>query len=915
MEKFSLDRDWLFHLGDIEKPDFYGHTYCYMAAKAGGATGAANPSYSTDNWEKVNLPHDWSVYGEFDERHGPSQGYKPRGTGWYIKKFRLEEEDLGKQLLVEFGGISSHAIVYCNGSVVARNFCGYTSFVADITDMALYGDKINTISVFVDATQIEGWWYEGAGIYRHVYLYKKSPAHIKHWGVFVNPQKTTADVWDTKIEVTVENSNYEKTPFTVKTKIKNDNGTVIGHTETTGEVDGGSDVIIDQSILAYSPDLWDIDSPTLYTAVCELYIGDNKIDDYETTFGYRTISISADNGFFLNGRRVNLYGTCNHQDHAGVGVAVPDSVNEYRIKLLKEMGTNAYRCAHGNPSVEILDYCDKYGMLVMDENRNFNSSPEGVEQTKSMVLRDRNHPCVIMYSVFNEEPLQGTPTGRNLAERLACEIRKLDDTRFILGAMNTGVLDEKGCANLLDMTGFNYITHTFDPFREKMPTQPMIGSENNSAFQTRGVYKTDHEKNIIDSYDTEAAPWGNTHRDGFKQIDTRPHIMGMFVWTGFDYRGEPTPFEWPSIGTQFGIMDTCGFKKDAFYLNKAFFTKEPMIHVLPHWNHEGHEGQKIKVMVHTNCDESELFLNNVSQGKKSVDKYDMAEWLVSYEKGTIRMVGYNNGITVCEDSQTTTGTPKRVVIESVQDYVYNGCMDAVIVNAYVVDENGSRVPTAANKITFSIEGGQLIGVGNGDPNSHESDKLNFRNLFAGYCQAIFQQTDGSKELKITAEADGLIPCEIIIPVLEKENVLPYIPSIEEVYITKWRKTVALSKEKPNPNVKIEDHDMNTWAIITAGEGIESAFKDATGFLLYKTEFNILDNGLNKAICFKELQGNNVEIYINGELKYQGDCKWARYVEIELDKSVHGTIDISIIIESTSSEDDGGIINSIVVIDK
>ncbi|MCC8168997.1 MAG: hypothetical protein LIO59_01200 [Oscillospiraceae bacterium] len=547
MEKFSLDRDWKFFNGDIPAPEINGHTACYMAAKAGGAIGAASPDFNTDSWENVNLPHDWAVYNKFEEKWGPSNGYKKRGKGWYKKRFRLDESDRNKQILIEFGGIATHSVIHMNGSVVGRNFCGYNSFTVDVTDMAVYGEQINELAVFVDATAIEGWWYEGAGIYRHVNLYKKNPLHIKHCGVFIHPEKKTADVWDALTDTTIENSSYEDKSFKLISHIIDSGDNTVGKAETVFTVKGGSEAEMNQSLLTYSPYIWDIDSPNLYTMLSELYENDELVDSVENKFGFRTISIDCDNGFFLNGRRVTLYGTCNHQDHAGVGVAVPDSINEYRIKLLKEMGSNAYRCAHGNPSSEILDYCDKYGLLVMDENRNFNSSPDGIKQVCDMVMRDRNHPSVIMYSIFNEEPLQGTPTGRKIAARLQSEIKKLDNTRFTLGAMNTGITTDGGACDLLDITGLNYNTFAYDDFRKKYPKMPMIGSENDSAFQTRGVYKTDFEEHVIDCYDSEAASWGNTYRDGFKQIDTRPHILGMFIWTGFDYRGEPKPFECPSF--------------------------------------------------------------------------------------------------------------------------------------------------------------------------------------------------------------------------------------------------------------------------------------------------------------------------------------------------------------------------------
>lgn len=908
MAKFSLDRDWKFFNGDIPLPETNSHTVSYMASKAGGAIGAASPDFNMDAWEDVNLPHDWAVYNEFEEKWGPANGYKKRGKGWYKKQFRLDESDRDKQILIEFGGIASHSVIYMNGSVAGRNFCGYNSFTVDVTDMAVYGDQINELAVFVDATVIEGWWYEGAGIYRHVNLYKKNPLHIAHWGVFVHPEKKSADVWDAVTDTTIENSSYEKKNFKLRSYILNNEDNIVGKDETEFFVEGGSKTEIHQNILTYSPYLWDIDAPNLYTMVSELYEGDTLIDKQENKFGFRTISIDADNGFSLNGRRVQLYGTCNHQDHAGVGVAVPDSINEYRIKLLKEMGSNAYRCAHGNPSPEILDFCDKYGMLVMDENRNFNSSPDGIKQVQDMVMRDRNHPSVIMYSIFNEEPLQGTPQGRKLAARLRCEIEKLDNTRFTLGAMNTGVTADGGACDLLDITGFNYITHTYDDFREKYPHMPMLGSENDSAFETRGVYKTDHEKHVIDCYDSEAAPWGNTYRDGFKQIAERPHIMGMFIWTGFDYRGEPTPFEWPSISTQFGIMDTCGFKKDAFYLNKAFFTSEPMIHILPHWN--WNDGEEVRVMTHTNCEEAELFLNGKSLGRKTVDKYDMADWNVSFEKGELKMVGYRDGHEVCSDTVHTSGTLKSLSIIPSRDFIFADCDDAIAFNIAGVDENNFTVPTANNLISFSCEGGEILGVGNGDPNSHEADKSDKRRLFNGLCQVIVKQIDGADSVTLTASADGIEAVSFTVPAKKKENAVPFIEPVREKYISTWRMTVALSDTRPDPNVKIEDHDMNTWGIVSVGNGFDEIFDGTTGYALYKTSVEIADE--NSALIFKDITGSEAEVFVNGEAKFCGKCAWGNKIQIPLN-GISGKCELAVIIHSAKENESGGISKPVVII--
>ncbi len=385
--------------------------------------------------------------------------------------------------------------------------------------------------------------------------------------------------------------------------------------------------------------------------------------------------------------------------------------------------------------------------------------------------------------------------------------------------------------------------------------------------------------------------------------------MGLFIWTGFDYRGEPTPFEWPSISTQFGIMDTCGFKKDAFYLNKAFFTTEPLIHILPHWN--WNEGEQVRVMAYTNCEEAELFLNGKTLGRNKVDKYDMTDWNVTFEKGTLKMIGYIGGKEVCSDTVTTTGVPEKIIITPHKDTVYNACGDAVVFNISVQDSEGFSVPTAENLIRFTAQGGEIIGVGNGDPNSHEADKAEERRLFNGLCQVIVQQTDGAETVTLTAEADGLEGAGVNVDVIDRDTKLEFVPSVNERYIVKWRQAVELFKERPDPNIKIEDHDMNTWAVVTVGGDYENRYKGATGYGLYKTTANIYDT--DKYIVFREVMGNEVEVFVNGEEKFKGDCRWGRKIEVDV-SDISGEADIAVIINSAEEKSNGGILRTVVITD-
>ena len=410
-QKLLLDAAWKFHLGDIDSPLPNKHIAAYMLNKAGYARGAARGTYDDSDWREVDLPHDWSVEGSFDPTNHVNAGFLPRGVGWYRRYFQLEESDRGRYLAITFDGVATHCTVYVNGHLVHRNFCGYTPFTIDISDIANFGEALNCIAVRVDATYMEGWWYEGAGIYRHVWLTKTAPVHVATDGVFVNPVRTGDANWLTQVEVTIENTSDEAICAELSSEIQQARGSAIGQVEKTIEVASRSKTTVKSSIPIINPALWSCETPNLYELRTEIRSDCQLLDDVRTTFGYRSIRFDPNEGFFLNDKHVLLKGTCNHQDHAGVGVALPDSIHEFRIRRLVEMGSNAYRCAHNPPATELLDACDRLGMLVMDENRNFGSSPEHLSQLGAMVRRDRNHPSVILWSICNEESIQSEPVG------------------------------------------------------------------------------------------------------------------------------------------------------------------------------------------------------------------------------------------------------------------------------------------------------------------------------------------------------------------------------------------------------------------------------------------------------------------------------------------------------------------------
>lgn len=816
-EVLSLDQGWKFNLGDIPMPVIKGHEPSYANAKAGKAWGAAAPEYDDSSWREVTLPHDWAVEGPFDQNENLSQGYRSRGIGWYRRQFKIDPADKGKHLEIQFDGVATHCTVWFNGTVVARNWCGYTSFYVDITPMAQYGDNLNTVVVQVDANAMEGWWYEGAGIYRHTWLVKRNPVHVITDGVFAQPVKANGE-WTLPVEVTLNNAGKSAAMVKVESVLIDPNGKEVAHGESPATVPLFGNAVARFSVPVASPQLWSVDTPKMYSVRTTVSSEGKVLDAVTTTCGFRTIRFDADKGFFLNDQPLKLQGVCNHADHAGVGTAVPDSLWDFRLRKLKEMGVNAYRCSHNPPAKEFLDACDRLGILVMDENRNFNTSDEYIRQLQWLVRRDRNHPSVILWSVFNEEPMQGTEQGMEMVRRMSATVKELDTTRPVTAAQSNGQMNPVNVSQAVDVVGFNYQQGSYDKFHAANPNLPMTSSEDTSAFMTRGEYTSDRKHNILGSYDTERAPWGLTHRAAWKEIDSRPFIAGGFVWTGFDYRGEPTPMRWPSASSFFGCMDLCGFPKVAFYLHQAQWVKDkPILTLVPHWNWAGKEGQPIKVMALANCDSVELILNGKSYGEKPVDKYEMVSWDVPYTAGKLEAAGKKDGIIVSHFAVETTGEPVSLRLTPDRSAIAGDGWDALPVTVEALDKSGRPVPTANLPVEFEINGpGAIIGLGNGDPNCHEPEKGNKRSLFNGLVQVILQsQRNGAGEIVLRAKADGLQSAETKIQV-NAVTPRPFVPKAQRVFtVSRWRMS-PMTTNAPDANQEIADNDQNSWSQVRVG---------------------------------------------------------------------------------------------------
>jgi beta-galactosidase len=792
-ETLSLDEGWRFHLGDIKPESFpggqgvnlYGPDITYHGAKAGSAWGAAARGYDDKGWKQVQLPHDWVVEQPFDEKALKQQGYRPRGIGWYRRTFKLSPADRGRNLELQFDGAASRATVYFNGSEVHHNFSGYTSFHINVTPMARYGDDVNTIAVRVDADHNEGWWYEGGGLYRHAWLVKRSPVHIATDGVHANPVKGGDGKWVIPAEVTLANTGAAAASALVEVAVFDAAGKRVAAARSAPvNVISQGQALATVSVPVAAPRLWSVDQPNLYTVRTTLLQSGKPVDGVDTQAGFRTIRFDAKNGFFLNDQPLKLKGTSNHQDHAGVGVAVPDSLWEFRLRKLKEMGSNAFRSAHNPPAKELLDAADRLGMLVMDETRHFNASTEYLEQLRWLVRRDRNHPSVILWSLWNEEGLQGQEEGMQMARVMNAVVKQLDTTRPTTGAQNKGHLGPDGKANpknaaqVVDVVGINYETDLYDKIRAAYPDKPIVSTEDTSQVMTRGVYATDW-KQVVASYDEVFPGWAATSnaRNSWEAIMKQTSFAGGFSWTGFAYRGEPTPYGWPSASSHFGALDLCGFPKTEFFVRQALFVKDrPVLTLVPHWNWAGKEGQPIKVPAATNADTVALSLNGKLIEEKKVHPFQMVEWQVPYAPGRLEAVAKKDGREVARFAVETTGAPVALRLTPDRKALAGDGRDAVPVTVEAIDAQGRPVPTANLAVEFALSGpGANIGVGNGDPNSHDPEKGNKVSLYNGLAQVILQsRRDGAGDLVLRATSAGLKAAETTIKV-GAASAIPAVP--------------------------------------------------------------------------------------------------------------------------------------------
>jgi beta-galactosidase len=778
-ERSLLDFGWRFHFGHANDPakDFgFGSARMGGFQKTGNFLSPSHLTFDDGDWQPVDLPHDWAIGLPFQNDPGLSskgfyplgRGYPETSVGWYRRVFELPASDAGyprnagERLSVEFDGAYRETMVVFNGFYIGRHSGGYDPFRFDLTDFAAPGSP-NVLLVRVDATLSDGWFYEGAGIYRHAWLVKTAPVHVKRWGTFARArlQPGRATVF---VRTEVENQSEGVQNVRVLSTILDPSGRAVARAATTpSSIPDGGEHIYEQQVEVRQPALWSLEERNLYRLVTEVEAGGAIVDRFETRFGIRSFRFDPEKGFFLNGKPVKVKGTCNHQDHAGLGAALPDAVQDYRVRKLQEMGCNALRTSHNPPTPELLDACDELGMLVLDETRMMASNPEGLAQFRHMVRRDRNHPSVFMWSMGNEEREAQTEAGRRILTAMKRVATEEDGSRPVTVAPPPGAELGRGGLAVCDVKGYNYRDASVEAYHQANPNVPVIGTENVSAVGTRGIYVTDREKGIVSSYDPYTTTGRASAEGWWRFCSARPWLAGGFVWTGFDYRGEPSPYGWPNISSQYGIIDTCGFPKDTFFYYQSWWTAKPVLHLFPHWNWPGLEGKEIAVWVHSNLDRVELFHNGRSLGAKEMPKDSHLAWNVEYAPGTIEARGYKDGQQVMTARRDTTGPPAKLFMRADRPEIAADGEDVAMLAVEVQDAEGRVVPVTDNEVAFHVSGaGKLLGVGNGDPTSHESDIGSTRRAFSGLCMAIVQSTKSPGSLRVEATSPGLTGAAVTV---------------------------------------------------------------------------------------------------------------------------------------------------------
>jgi beta-galactosidase len=778
--------------------------------------------YDDCNWESVRVPHDWAIYGPFDksndihrmaivqdgqtsaiEHYGRTGGLPFTGAGWYRINFTIPEFSDSKRVTVKFDGAMSNARVYVNGKEAGFWPYGYNTFYFDITDLLNDNGRDNTLAVRLENLEEGSRWYPGAGLYRNVHIITTNDSHIPVWGTYITTPEVNDEFAkvDVKTKVVTAGEDYNgKGVYKLVTEILDGDAKLVSSTESVLTTFDQNE--FSQTLIVENPKLWDIKQPNLYKAVSKLYKDDQLVDEYNTTFGIRTIEVVADKGFYLNGRLVKFQGVCLHHDLGPLGAAVNDAAIRRQIRIMQDMGVNAIRTAHNMPSPDFVRIADEMGMMVMAESFDSWRIPKvrngynlyfdewAEKDLVNLIHNFRNSASVIMWCIGNEVEEQSHPQGAKVARFLQDIVKREDPTRPITNGMDRpDHVFSNGMAAIMDVPGFNYRSFRYQEAYDKLSQQVILGTETTSTFSSRGVYKFPVERKQMamyddhqaSSYDVEHAGWSNLPEDDFIQHDDLPFTMGEFIWTGIDYLGEPTPYysNWPSHSSLFGAVDLAGIPKDRFYLYRSHWNKEEeTLHILPHWNWEGREGEVTPVFVYTNYPSAELFINGKSQGVRTKDlsvgiedsytaeaqksferqkRYRLMWMDTKYEPGTVKVVAYDeDGNAVAEKEIRTAGKPHRLVLEADRNVISADGKDLSFITVSVVDRNGNLCPNVSELVKFNVKGAGSYRAGaNGDPSSLDLFHLPQMHLFNGKLVAIVESSETPGTITLEANAKGL----------------------------------------------------------------------------------------------------------------------------------------------------------------
>ena len=776
-ETIRLDDGWKFAFGNAADPkkDFgCGTEYFNYLTKANSIhnEGPYAANFNDSTWQEVKVPHDWVSILPYADAASHSHGYKTVGykypetsVGWYRKTINIPASDLGKHIALQFDGIFRNARVWFNGFYMGTEPSGYATQVYDVTEYVNYGGD-NLICVRADATLEEGWFYEGAGIYRDAWLMKSAAVGVAPFGTFVYADlKQPYDKVTIYVETEVNNHSLTTQQCEVSHRLLDADGREVAKSESSTIMLRAKQTLNSQllTLNLNAPHLWSPADPYLYKVETTVKVDGRVTDVYETTTGIRDIEFDADRGFLLNGQPLKLKGVNMHQDHAGVGAAIPDALQAWRIKQLKKMGCNAYRASHNPMTPALLDICDREGILVIDENRLTGINEEHLRLLERMIKRDRNHPSVILWSNGNEEwGMENTIQGTRIAAAMREYTHLLDPTRHSTIANAGGREMVKG----LDVVGFNYIVQNdVDNQKKNNPTWKIVGTEETTGCGTRGWYFKDEKYpgRMVSLNRTMEQNYENIIERGWKFYDERPWAAGLFYWTGFDYRGEPNPLSYPAHDSEFGILDYCGFPKDEAYYLKSWWTDEPVLHIFPHWNLQGHEGEEVEVWAYSNCDEVELTVNGKKLGRQPMPRNGHLKWKAVYQPGRVEATGYKNGRRILTKTIETTKAAAKVVLKADRHQIAADGQDMAIVNIELHDQKGRFVPNACPVLTFCLEGdANIIGCGNGDPSylgSDHPDKQPCHTFsipaFNGRAQVLIQSGKHPSTVTLKCTADGL----------------------------------------------------------------------------------------------------------------------------------------------------------------